>query len=59
MLKGIDVSVWQGTIDWSKTKNEINFALLRAGYGNSVSQKDKKFEENYAACEKYGIPKGA
>ena len=59
MLKGIDVSVWQGTIDWSKTKNEISFALLRAGYGNSVSQKDKKFEENYAACEKYGIPKGA
>ena len=59
MLKGIDVSVWQGTIDWSKTKNEISFAILRAGYGNSVSQKDKKFEENYAACEKYGIPKGA
>ena len=33
MLKGIDVSVWQGTIDWSEVKNEIDFAILRAGYG--------------------------
>ena len=27
MLKGIDVSVWQGSIDWSKTKDEIDFAI--------------------------------
>lgn len=59
MLKGIDVSVWQGSIDWSKTKNEIDFAILRAGYGRHVSQKDDRFEEYYAACEKYNIPKGA
>ena len=59
MLKGIDVSVWQGSIDWSKTKDVIDFALLRAGYGKLSSQKDARFEEYYAACEKYGIPKGA
>lgn len=59
MLKGIDVSVWQGSIDWSKTKDEIDFAILRAGYGRHVSQKDDRFEEYYAACEKYNIPKGA
>jgi GH25 family lysozyme M1 (1,4-beta-N-acetylmuramidase) len=59
MLKGIDVSVWQRSIDWSKTKSEIDFAILRAGYGKLVSQKDDRFEEYYAACEKYGIPKGA
>lgn len=57
MLKGIDVSVWQGSIDWSKTKNEIDFAILRAGYGRHVSQKDDRFEEYYAACEKYNIPR--
>ena len=57
MLKGIDVSVWQGSIDWSKTKDEIDFAILRAGYGRHVSQKDDRFEEYYAACEKYNIPK--
>lgn len=58
MLKGIDVSVWQGSIDWSKVKSSIDFAILRAGYGKLTSQKDDRFEEYYAACEKYGIPKG-
>lgn len=58
MLKGIDVSEWQGTIDWSKVKDEVDFVILRAGYGRLASQKDKKFEENYAECVKYNIPKG-
>ena len=59
MLKGIDVSVWQGTIDWSEVKNEIDFAILRAGYGRYASQKDDRFEEYYAGCERHNIPKGA
>ena len=58
MLKGIDVSVWQGSIDWSKAKDEIDFAILRAGYGREVSQKDTRFEEYYAGCKKYNIPTG-
>ena len=34
-LKGIDVSLHQGVIDWDKVKNEekIDFAILQAGYG--------------------------
>ena len=59
MLKGIDVSVWQGSIDWSKVKDQIDFAILRAGYGRHASQKDDRFEEYYAECKKYGIPVGA
>lgn len=59
MLKGIDVSVWQGSIDWSKVKNEVDFAILRAGYGRDVSQKDDRFEEYYAGCKANGIPIGA
>ena len=58
MLKGIDVSVWQGSIDWSKVKDQVDFAILRAGYGRHASQKDDRFEEYYAACKKYGIPVG-
>lgn len=58
MLKGIDVSKWQGKIDWSKVKDQVDFVIIRAGYGISTSQKDERFEEYYAACEKYGIPKG-
>lgn len=58
MLKGIDVSVWQGRIDWSKVKDQVDFAILRAGYGREVSQKDTRFEEYYAGCKRYNIPVG-
>ena len=60
MLKGIDVSKHNGTIDWQKVKNSssVDFAVLRAGYGKLLSQKDQQFERNYAECRKYGIPCG-
>lgn len=33
-IKGIDVSKWQGEIDWKKVKAAgINFAMIRIGYG--------------------------
>lgn len=36
---GIDVSTHNGTIDWLKVKasGKVDFAILRAGYGNSIS----------------------
>ena len=58
MLKGIDISLWQGNIDWEKIKDEVDFVIIRAGYGKLSSQKDARFEEYYAACERYNIPKG-
>lgn len=60
MLKGIDVSKHNGTIDWQKVKNsgEVDFAILRAGYGKLISQKDVQFERNYSECKKYDIPVG-
>ena len=60
MMKGIDVSVHNGTIDWQKVKNTgIDFAILRAGYGKFESQKDERFEENYAGAKAVGLPIGA
>lgn len=56
--KGIDVSAWNGKIDWTKVKSQIDFAILRAGYGREVSQKDKRFDENYNECRKNNIPCG-
>lgn len=54
---GIDVSEWQGVIDWAKAKaGGIKFAILRAGIS---SRADKCFATNYAACENAGIPVGA
>lgn len=59
-MRGIDVSVHNGIIDWNRVKNSgIGFAILRAGYGKVASQKDKKFEDNYAGAKAAGIPVGA
>ena len=60
LMKGIDVSVHNGSIDWQKVKNSgIRFAILRAGYGRELSQKDARFEENYRNAKAAGIPVGA
>lgn len=60
LMKGIDVSVHNGSIDWQKVKNAgIQFAILRAGYGREMSQKDARFEENYRNAKATGIPVGA
>ena len=59
-MKGIDVSVHNGVIDWAKVKSAaIEFAIIRAGYGKVISQKDPKFETNYAGATAQGIPVGA
>ena len=56
-LNGIDVSQYQGNIDWDQVKNAgISFAMLRGGYGrNNV---DPYFHQNAAACQRLGIPFG-
>ncbi len=60
LMKGIDVSVHNGSINWQKVKNAgIQFAILRAGYGRELSQKDARFEENYRNAKAVGIPVGA
>ena len=59
-MKGIDVSVHNGDIDWNKVKADgIDFALLRAGFGRLSKQKDEKFEQNYAGAKAVGLPVGA
>lgn len=60
MTNGIDVSKHQGKIDWDAVKaSGVQFAILRAGYGKYVSQKDATFEFNYAECKRVGLPVGA
>lgn len=57
MLKGIDVSTWQGKIDWDKVKSDgVQFAILRAGYGANVI--DKQFVRNIKECNRLEIPCG-
>ena len=59
-LKGIDVSAWQGVIDWQKVKaSGIKFAIIKAGGSDDGIYTDSKYERNYSECKKYGIPVGA
>lgn len=57
---GIDVSEWQGKIDWEAVKNKVDFAILRLGWvGNKNNHTlDKYFERNYTECKRLGIPVG-
>ena len=58
-MKGIDVSVHNGSINWNQVKNDgVQFAILRAGYGREISQKDQRFEEYYANAKAVGMPVG-
>lgn len=60
--QGIDVSEWQGQISWEKAKPYLDFALIRAGYGDALSypdQMDAQYERNYSECKRLGIPVGA
>lgn len=58
--KGMDVSEWQGKIDWEKAKADgIEYAVLRCGYGNDKTKYDDKYwEYNVSECERLGIPYG-
>ena len=57
---GIDVSEWQGKINWDVAKKHIDYAILRLGWvGNKNNHTlDKYFERNYAECKRLGIPVG-
>lgn len=59
-LKGIDVSYCDKNVDWTKVKSDgINYAIIRAGYGREISQKDAMFEKHYSGAKSVGIPLGA
>lgn len=56
---GIDVSVHQGTIDWDTVAPQIDFAIIRCGYGSDyTSQDDRQWQTNADACTRLGIPFG-
>ena len=55
--KGIDVSKYQGNVNWRKVKNSgIEFVILRAGYGKNTV--DECFVRNIKECIKYGFDIG-
>ena len=55
--RGIDISSYQGNIDLAALKSEIDFVIIRVGYGVSGTI-DNKFKRNADLCESLGIPYG-
>jgi len=53
---GVDISYWQGNVDFSKLAGMVDFAFLRAGFGNDWI--DPRLDEYRAGCRACGIPFG-
>ena len=54
----IDVSGWQGDIDWAKAKADgVEGVIIRLGYGEG-NNADKKARRNISECKRLGIPFG-
>ena len=66
IINGIDVSQWQGQIDWNKVKAAgIDFALIRVGYRGygsagtlNASTKDTYYDTNMANATAAGVNVG-
>ena len=55
--KGIDVSEWQGKINWAQVKTAgVDFAILRCGYASPYP--DKQWHNNVQGCLSTGMPFG-
>lgn len=59
---GIDVSHWQGKINFQKIKDEgVEFAYIRVGRGNGIGKEfieDTRFQEYIKGFNEVGIPVG-
>ncbi len=61
-LIGIDVSSWQGDVDYEKVKNSgVSFVIIRVGFANSdgICKLDNKFKQNLENAKKAGLKVGA
>lgn len=63
--KGIDVSRYQGEVDWEKAQAAgIDFAMIRCGFGSEwngtgdYAQDDEQWRRNADECTRLGIPFG-
>ena len=59
-ISGIDISHWQGKVDFQKVKKSgIDFVILKAGGSDKGFYEDKTFKRNYEAAKKAGVYVGA
>ncbi len=58
MLLGIDVSRYQGYIDWDTVKNNVEFAIIKAGGSDDGLYEDSRFGFNLKRAREVNIPRG-
>ena len=59
LSEGVDISHHNGRINWSVMKDQIDWVILRCGYGGDFTdQDDHQWEYNASSCEALGIPYG-
>lgn len=67
IVKGIDVSSWQGKIDWERVSEQVDFAIVK--YSNNMRNvngqmvyhkffKDSQADANIKGCKENGVPYG-
>ncbi|RVU18038.1 glycoside hydrolase [Methylobacterium oryzihabitans] len=57
-IQGIDVSKWQGPIDWASVRSAgTQFAFIKATEGGD--HVDDRFRENWVGAARAGVPRGA
>lgn len=61
-ILGIDVSTWNGDIDWSKVKNSgVSYAIIRSGFRGSTQGalvEDNRFRQNIQGAANAGLKVG-
>lgn len=56
--RGIDVSVWQGAIDWNRVASSgVEFAFIRVSDG--IHSRDSRFTQNWSGARSAGVLRGA
>ena len=54
--KGIDVSCFNMNVNYQRLKEQgYTFIIIRAGFGNDISQKDEMFERHIQGAKKAGL----
>lgn len=58
-MRVIDVSSYQGKIDWAVTAQHVDGVIIRCGWGKDrMNQDDEQFVKNVEGCIQYGVPFG-
>lgn len=59
LRRGVDISEFNGKVDFQALSKRVDFAILRCGYGSDYTdQDDARFAENVRGCQEAGIPYG-